>query len=351
LIRRNVTRLSAAEKAELVKAILEMKKVRSPFDPSVSYYDQFARWHLLSRSCSRQEHPDTPWPAHASPGFLPWHRLLVLLFERGMYAVTGKRIAVPYWDWTQSGAVDAVFTEDFIGTRRGDPKQNYVMTNGPFRKDAFALNVRSAPSEDPGQSRHLVRAYGVYANDYFKSLASSLPTAQDLAEAMALEVYDVAPFDISTNASRSFRGRFEGWDGFESIACSVDGVEQPIPIPERSPWLMLHNRVHRFVGGSFKVDDQVWFGSMKTYCSPNDPVFFLHHSFVDKVWADWMARHGHQYLPENPIPRTGGALVAVPGRNTPLAPFDRVVPHIATPGSVLNHHSLGYAYDTDSIVG
>jgi hypothetical protein len=62
-----------------------------------------------------------------------------------------------------------------------------------------------------------------------------------------------------------------------------------------------------------------------------------------------VARHGHQYLPENPIPRMGGALVAVPGRNTPLAPFDRVVPHIATLGTVLNHHSLGYAYDTDSI--
>jgi hypothetical protein len=48
-----------------------------------------------------------------------------------------------------------------------------------------------------------------------------------------------------------------------------------------------------------------------------------------------VARHGHQYLPENPIPRMGGALVAVPGRNTPLAPFDRVVPHIATLGTVL----------------
>jgi len=24
--------------------------------------------------------------------------------------------------------------------------------------------------------------------------------------------------------------------------------------------------------------------------SPDDPVFFLHHCFVDKVWADWQAR-------------------------------------------------------------
>ncbi|MGO9058324.1 MAG: hypothetical protein ACLQU2_13215 [Candidatus Binataceae bacterium] len=56
LIRRNVTRLSAADKSELVKAVLEMKKARSPFDPSVSYYDQFARWHLLSLSCPIKDH-------------------------------------------------------------------------------------------------------------------------------------------------------------------------------------------------------------------------------------------------------------------------------------------------------
>ena len=26
---------------------------------------------------------------------------------------------------------------------------------------------------------------------------------------------------------------------------------------------------------------------LRSMTSPNDPVFFLHHCFVDKVWADW----------------------------------------------------------------
>ena len=38
----------------------------------------------------------------------------------------------------------------------------------------------------------------------------------------------------------------------------------------------LHNRVHLWVGGN-----------MAPMTSPNDPVFFLHHCFVDKAWADW----------------------------------------------------------------
>jgi tyrosinase len=349
VIRRNVTSISGAEKADIVNAILKMKQVRSPFDPTVSYYDQFARWHLLSLSCPREEHAGTPWPAHASPGFLPWHRLLVLLFERGMQEVSGKRIPLPYWNWTEHESAEAVFTEDFMGPRRGDPKQNYVMSAGPFRKDAFTINVRSAPSEDPGQSRHLVRAYSVAANDFFKAIAPNLPDARELEEAMALNTYDVAPFDISADHNQSFRGQLEGWQGFKSIACSVDGVEAPVP--GDAPKLLLHNRVHYFVGGSFMVGDQVWFGSVKTHCSPNDPVFFLHHAFVDKIWADWMARHGRQYLPASSIPRRQGAVAATPGKNTPLPPFDRVASHIATPARVLNHHSLGYAYDTDTIGG
>jgi hypothetical protein len=32
-------------------------------------------------------------------------------------------------------------------------------------------------------------------------------------------------------------------------------------------------------------------GSMLPMTSPNDPCFFLHHCFVDKIWADWQAAH------------------------------------------------------------
>jgi len=37
-----------------------------------------------------------------------------------------------------------------------------------------------------------------------------------------------------------------------------------------------HNTVHRAVGGT-----------MRTAGSPGDPLFWLHHAMVDKLWADW----------------------------------------------------------------
>lgn len=43
----------------------------------------------------------------------------------------------------------------------------------------------------------------------------------------------------------------------------------------------IHAGAHRWVGGL-----------MRTMASPGDPVFYLHHTWVDKVWKDWEQRHG-----------------------------------------------------------
>ena len=31
--------------------------------------------------------------------------------------------------------------------------------------------------------------------------------------------------------------------------------------------------------------------------SPNDPVFYLNHCNVDRIWEAWMVRHGRTYAP------------------------------------------------------
>lgn len=55
---------------------------------------------------------------------------------------------------------------------------------------------------------------------------------------------------------------------------------------EASPF---HNRVHILVGGT-----------MATSRSPADPLFWLHHAFIDKLWADWQQTHpGAAFNPPN----------------------------------------------------
>ena len=81
---------------------------------------------------------------------------------------------------------------------------------------------------------------------------------------------------------------------------------------EASPF---HNRLHGLVGGT-----------MVTSASPADPVFWLHHAFIDKIWADWQALHPG-VNPSNPT--------------TVLQPAPIMTRTVA---QVLDTRALGYIY-------
>jgi hypothetical protein len=84
----------------------------------------------------------------------------------------------------------------------------------------------------------------------------------------------------------------------------------------------IHNWPHRWVGGV-----------MADFASPGDPVFYLHHCWIDMLWARW--QHSH---PNVPFVSSGAGA----GLNDPLNEWpDR------TPADVLNHRALGYFYDTE----
>jgi len=94
-----------------------------------------------------------------------------------------------------------------------------------------------------------------------------------------------------------------------------------------SPGGLMHIRVHAWVGGNMS----------SAFTSPNDPVFWLHHCYMDKLWADWQAMHTDQYayLPDVGA-RTGHNL------NDRMAPWNE-----KRPADVLNTWDLGYHYDND----
>jgi tyrosinase len=91
----------------------------------------------------------------------------------------------------------------------------------------------------------------------------------------------------------------------------------------------IHNTAHDWVGGS-----------LATPCSPNDPVFWLHHCNIDRLWAEWQLQHfGWPYLPPSGTPGVLGLDDAMM-----LARAGGFKP---TPRCVLNHAALGYRYDTE----
>ena len=99
----------------------------------------------------------------------------------------------------------------------------------------------------------------------------------------------------------------------------------------RTQGSQLHNRVHLWVGGNMTSD-----------ASPNDPVFFLNHAFVDKIWADWQLKMAKEADPD-PTVHYVPAEAGPPGHNL----NDKMYPWDTTPADVLDHKKLGYQYDTE----
>lgn len=85
---------------------------------------------------------------------------------------------------------------------------------------------------------------------------------------------------------------------------------------------------------------------MMAMSSPNDPVFWLHHCNIDRLWAEWQRENPAAiYLPPSGTPN----VVAGHGRDDPMPPWNNEASP-PTPRSVLDHHALGYTYDDEEVV-
>ncbi|WP_161981697.1 tyrosinase family protein [Streptomyces sp. TM32] len=339
LVRRDVKDLTRKEKGEYVEAVHRLKRMPSPYSARLSYYDEITSWHLQVHRCGLY--------GHMSPVFLPWHRALMLLFEAGLARAAGKPIAVPYWDWTDQSSTDAVLADDFMGPY-GAPQDDYAVLSGPFRRGSWELTVHGPPSDDPAQFRYLVRAPGT------ASIAPDLPTAADMRTALSRPVYDLPPWDLSSDPEQSFRQYWEGWIGFEGHGVCVDDIMQPTTGGDVSKISVAnHNRVHFYVGGMFTPSSAVTvhgegylasqlgltgavYGTIVPASAPNDPLFWHLHSNVDRIWAQWQEKHPDGYRPVSGGPRPQN----LDDRFDVLAPYSRY----KTIRSVQDIRALGYRY-------
>jgi len=95
---------------------------------------------------------------------------------------------------------------------------------------------------------------------------------------------------------------------------------------------------------SFHNMAHVWVGGCMLYgTSPNDPVFYMNHLYVDKIWADWQIVN-----PTAPY-FLGNATVKYPsghGLNDPMWPWDgkNTPPSIARPVDMLDNSAIGVRY-------
>lgn len=344
-VRKSVMDLTPTEKRDFVQAVLALKKEPSPYKTGLSYYDQFVSWHKDLMRCDFKNDPMLKqiMRAHRGPMFLPWHRQFTLLFENALRDVSGKDITVPYWDWTNRASAKVVFSDDFMSPG-GKRQDGWVVKSGPFGRDGGRWPMPIQPegalwghSAFPHLRRRLNAGEGTGGET-----GENLPTQAHVVKAFSAPHYDVDPFNENSDTSLSFRNALDGLERAVPRSgmslCSPDGWSGAIPTHQST----LHGRVHGWVGGLYgdtPGSHPLDMGTMTNEeTSPNDPVFFLHHSQIDRLWALWQEKSGHadtSYKPVSGLPHNS--------LHDPLVPFKRGNRDL-TPADVESIAELGYRY-------
>jgi tyrosinase len=247
------------------------------------HYDEMVSVHVRAMVDIR------PDPAHGASAFLPWHRYCLRHLEYHLQAVDSS-VTLPYWDWTRDRSPTGLpWTEDFMGDGGRDP--NGRVLTGPFSgTKRWPIRIK----DWRGQPDFLTR--------FYRDPDAMLPKRWRLLRTLEITPYDSRPWNWRTRSRDSFRAALE---------------------------TSLHNIVHVVVGGN-----------MAGAASPNDPVFYLHHAMVDRIWAMWQKRHPTEpYRPRKSGPRGHN-------RYDRMWPWKEIEPAV-TPRSVLKYHALGYRYDDE----
>jgi hypothetical protein len=223
------------------RAVGEMRS-RGPNDPT-SWSFQSA----IHGSYSSPAKPGWNMCQHRSWFFLPWHRMYIYCFELIVRAIVIEQggpadWALPYWNWTVNRALPPAFRERKLPDGSDNP--------------LFTAN----------------RAPGI--NNGALAPRASVDTTQAFRETR------FTPRRLLTGG---FGGGAQGPAHFGALG----GALETLP----------HNPIHTFVGGRLTRGgcQEGWMSDPN--CAASDPIFWLHHSNVDRLWGRWLNLGGTRANP------------------------------------------------------
>jgi hypothetical protein len=353
-IRKNAKFLSADEKLNYVGACVKMKA--DIVNPGAMPPDQYSRWDEYVAIHAKIQNATAPGPitninfGHGGAGaygFLSWHRYFLYQFELQLqtYApvVPGlPPVTIPYWDWSDPASITVA---SFLGPNGGG-----VATNNIVNQGYFAYNK-------PG-SAATPAAGGVPA---MPANATALPVWWP-ATLPGWRLPGMFPAANIGGLKRRFRGlgalppilniqeclTRPDYPAFQLALESGVGLITP-------PITIMHNAMHSWVGDGV--------GHMQdAKVSSFDPIFYVLHCNVDRLWAMWqMDGHATEFplAGGNPQHHLNDIMYPWIGATAGYSTQSTVAPTIPMPGGLpikhnadtLDFRALGYSYDCIPIIG
>ncbi|KAF2857624.1 Di-copper centre-containing protein [Piedraia hortae CBS 480.64] len=261
---------------------------------------------------------DPGYCRHVSNLFLPWHRPYLALFEqtlyshiidavnsfpagpqRQKYAAAAVNWRLPYWDWAKAPAsgqsvLPSSLTRETVQVTTPNGTQTihnplFSYKFHPVRPDDFAYNPFSQWTE----TYRYPTVWGPGASSQNNLVAQTLDNSRSS--------FQDRLYNLFTNYNNFTKFSTEAW--IDADASNADSLES------------LHDAIHGITGNS---------GHM-TYLdySAFDPIFWLHHANIDRLFAMYQAVYPSTYVEpmaqlEQTFATTQGQVMDV---NSPLSPF------------------------------
>lgn len=229
---------------------------------------------------------------HGNWWFLPWHRGYVGWFEKIIRKLSGDaEFAMPFWDWTAEPRVPEVFFDGVLNPEN----QAFIDSYAKFREALFNPVEAQWGKFTPQQLHELQLRDYPYPSDLWKGIEGDGQPADAMFFARGKTrdlTRDKPHFDCTTQNAVSLDTildalaptSFEMF-GSESAPNHSNSHQHGFGILEGFP----HNKVHNDIGGF-----------MGNFLSPVDPIFFMHHANLDRLWEVWHAKQTRDNLPTEP---------------------------------------------------
>ncbi|HKE23555.1 MAG TPA: tyrosinase family protein [Bryobacteraceae bacterium] len=325
LIRRDAWRLTATSIWEptllwYAKAVGEMSSLPAPdpgswrFQAGVHGHDPITDPFVDLGPLPPQSIQKRFWRQcqHGTWFFLPWHRMYLGFFERIVRAAVAK-LGGPA-DWTL-------------------PYWNYSDTTNPNAKTLPpCFRETTLPDGSPNplfaiQGVSILRAPGINAGD-----PSVIPD-EDVDLSGCLTEGFFSPDVDTTVGDLGFGGPATGFN-HDALAFGTNSVE-----------FNPHNAIHVNVGGQWRQRGETIDGwMMNPDTAALDPIFWLHHANIDRLWSVWNRISAANTDPTGSV-NIGGQNIAWP--TTVSFPFYDETGNVVTmaPSQVLDTTQTLFSYD------
>ena len=239
---------------------------------NVSIHEFFVWLHYYTTNRNTVLPDKTKMPfmdfGHRGQGFPTWHRLYLLAWERALQDLSGdENYTIPFWDWTASEKCE-ICSDKLLGnvSSNGDVVGKYFAEWTTICYPGGTNVTDDTKLCDPSVSTgKLKRSPG--QNKQFNGFHPAVfPTKKEVEFVLGFETFDLPPF--SRESSCSFRNLLEGYANTTSGYRLAPGFST------------VHNIVHIALGGAM--------GTVEA--SSNDPIFLLHHCFVDRIFEKWLRK-------------------------------------------------------------